>query len=498
MSIEKLLWQTDATGLAELMQKGEVTSLELTDAAIERAEKTNGKINAIVEKLYDAARSKAASVETDAPFAGVPIAIKDLNISIAGVATHSGSHVPPFVPEYNSTLVDRFTTAGFIPVFTTTTPEYGVKLVTESERFGITRNPWNTHHVTGGSSGGAAAVVAAGIVPVAHASDGGGSIRVPSACNGLVGMKPSRGRVPLTPDASEGWNGFVMQHAVTRSVRDSAAMLDLVTAHDPISPYAARAPMGSFADAAKRRTKGFNIGVYRNSPLSLQVSPETYEAMDNAVTAAREAGHNVTEIELPMLNRDLFADFGKIVGSSFAGAMRMEAERCGHTVVDKLERPTRILARFGEMISGGEASAALQRLQATSREILKTTNHLDAVFMPLIAHPPVECGAMNPTGADLISEKAVDRLRLSRLLKIRAFLDRLIDQSLWFTHWPVIQNITGQPSIALPVHVTAEGLPIGIQAAGRIGDEETLYTLAGQMEEISGWLDRRAPLDIPA
>ena len=500
MSIERAYWENDATGLAALIDKGEITAAEAVEAAIARAESVNPKINAIAEKLYDVAREEVRKVPAGRPFSGVPIAIKDLAVSVSGVTIHSGSRMPPQTADAESFIVQRYRDAGFIPVATSTTPEFGLRLVTETERFGITRNPWNTGHVTGGSSGGSAALVAAGVFPVAHASDGGGSIRVPSACNGLVGMKPSRGRVPLTHDAMESWYGFIVQHAVTRSVRDSARMLDLSSAHDPLSPYVARPPRISFADAAEQRPKGLTIGVFRRSPLDLAVSPETMAAMDEAERLVREAGHEVEEIDLPMANRDFMADFARCVASAHAGAMRVHAARVGRSVLPDLERSTRIMARFGEIHSGGEVQAALSRLQDATMRLLAETDRFDAVLMPVIAHPPLPTGGLDSTGMDLASEIVLDRLGWlgsTRLLKIPAFLGQLMDQSLKFTHWPAIQNVTGQPSIAIPVNLTGAGLPLGIQAVGRMGDEETLFSLAGQMEEMSGWLARRAPLDVP-
>ncbi len=497
MSMERLLWESDATALAAGVRTGEIDARELVDAAIARAERVNPKINAIAERIYERARRDAATVDRSLPFAGVPIAIKDLGVSMEGVPVHSGSRLPPIIGERDSTIIARYRAAGFIAIATSTTPEFGLRLVTESERFGITRNPWNTGHVTGGSSGGAAALVAAGVVPVAHASDGGGSIRVPSACCGLVGLKPSRGRVPLTPDIAEGWYGLAVQHSVTRSVRDSAAMLDLSSAHDPLSPYQAPAPSGRFADAAARMPKKLRIGLFRRSPLDLSVSEDSNKAFDTAAGLCRDAGHRVEEIDLPMLNRAFIADFARVVASAQAGALRLESERIGRSAMHGVERLARMMARLGEMYSAGEISAALMRLQAASIEMLQITNRFDAVLMPLIAHPPVVCGGLEPTGADLLAEKALDRLRLTRLMRIGPLLDKMLDSSLWFTHWPAIQNVSGQPAIALPVHVTGQGLPLGVQFVGRIGDEETLLSLAGQFEPMSGWLTRRAPLEIP-
>ena len=497
MSVEHTLWAQDATGLADLVRKGEVSPVELTEAAIARAEATRPDINATAEPLYDAARARAKTVDRSLPLAGIPFAIKDLGIAIKGVPTHGGSRIPAWLADVNSVLTDRYLAAGLIPIVTSTSPEHGLRLVTESKAFGITRNPWNTGHTSGGSSGGAAALVAAGVVPVAHASDGGGSIRVPAACTGLVGLKTSRGRIPLTPLVSESWYGMVVDHALTRSVRDCALLLDLTHGPDPLSPYAALPPKGSFAAAAARDPGKLRLAVYSKSPLGLPVSAETLVALDTAVALAREGGHTVEDIDLPFIGRDFLADFAGSVASAVAGTMRAEALRVGRSVLGDIERATRVVARFGEHLSAGETYAGLQRLHAISRQLIEGTAQYDAVLMPIIAHPPLACGAMDPKGADELIENLLDRLHLSALLKLKPLFGQMMDKSLWFTHWPAIQNVSGQPSIALPVHVTDAGLPLGIQAAGRPGDEETLLSLAAQMEKISGWLGRRAPLMAP-
>lgn len=498
MGLEAELWTEDATGLAEKVRSGAIDPLELTDCAIGRLERVNPEINAVAETLYDRARVQARSLDRSLPFAGVPFALKDLGIALAGVPMHSGSRVTPVTPDVSSALAERYLAAGLIPICTSTSPEHGVRLVTESKAFGATRNPWNLGHTTGGSSGGAAALVAAGIMPMAHASDGGGSIRVPAACTGLVGLKVSRGRVPLTPLVSESWYGFVVDHAVTRSVRDTARLLDLTHGPDALTPYVARPPrQGSFAEAAAREPGRLSLAVYRGSPLGLPVSDETFAALDRAVALAREGGHTVDEIGLPMVGRDFVADFARCVSSAMGGHMRMEAVRRGRDIKGELERATRVLARFGDLLSAGEVYAALERLHAASRELVTATARFDAVLMPLIAHPPVPVGGMDAKGADEFLENTLDRLRLTTLLKNPKFLGQLLDKSLWFTHWPAIQNVTGQPAIAMPVHVTKGGLPLGIQAAGRLGDEETLLSLAAQLERISGWTSRRAAFHKP-
>ncbi len=498
MSAERVLWEYDAVGQAELVRKGDISPSELVDAAIARLEKVNPKINCVAEKTYEQARAAAKSADRNAPLAGVPFAIKDLGIAQKGIATHSGSRAPVFVPDFDSVLIERYRAAGLIPIATTTSPEYGLRLMTESAAFGITRNPWNTGHTTGGSSGGSSSIVAAGVVAAAHASDGGGSIRVPSACTGLVGMKTSRGRVPLSPLVTESWYGFVVDHAVSRTVRDSATLLDLTHGPDPLAPYAARPPKGTFAAAAARDPGRLTLAVYRGSPLGLEISKETLAALDTAVALAREGGHSVEEIDLPFIDRQFMADFAGSVASAVAGLLRMERVRNGRDIAGDVERASRVLARYGELQTAGETYAALERLHAASRQLITETAKYDAVLMPIIAHPPLAVGAMNPKGADELIENLLDRLRLTWLLKFPQFFGQLLDKSLWFTHWPAIQNVSGQPSIALPLHLTETGLPLGVQAAGRPGDEETLYSLAGQMERISGWDKRRAPFHVPA
>ncbi|MER9416844.1 amidase [Mesorhizobium sp. M0306] len=498
MSIERVLWEYDATGQAALVHKGEITPQDLVDAAIARAEATRPEINAIAEPLFEAARARAKTVDHKLPLAGVPFALKDLGIAMKGVPTHGGSRIPAYTPDFNSVMTERYLAAGLIPIATSTAPEHGLRLVTESVAYGVTRNPWDTAHTTGGSSGGAAALVAAGVVPVAHASDGGGSIRVPAACTGLVGLKTSRGRVPLTPLITESWYGFVVDHALARSVRDTALLLDLTHGPDPLSPYAAPSPNGSFAAAAGRDPGKLKLAFYRKSPLGLPISEETLKALDAAIGLAREGGHSVEEIDLPYIDRDFIADFARTVAAAVAGTMRGEALRVGRSISGDIERATRVMSRFGEILSAGEIYAGLQRLHATSRRLITETAHYDAVLMPVIAHPPLACGTMDPKGADEFIENVLDRLRLAGLLKFKPLFGQLMDKSLWFTHWPAIQNVSGQPSITLPVYMTDAGLPLGVQAAGRPGDEETLLSFAAQMEKISGWLGRRAPLQVPA
>ena len=285
MATADILAQEDATGLAARIRAGDVSGEDVLEAAIASAERVNPRINAIAEKLYDRARAGLSQVDPASPFAFVPFALKDLGNAVAGVPIHSGSRLPPRVETADSTLTARFRAAGLVPIATTTSPEFGVSLVTETAAFGPTLNPWNTAHTPGGSSGGSAALVAAGAVPMAHASDGGGSIRVPAACTGLVGLKPSRGRVPQGPFVSEHWHGFIADHVLCRSVRDCAAMLDAIHGPDATAPYMARPPGGSFARAAAAAPRPMAIGVWRGTPLGIEVSAETSAALEAAAAA---------------------------------------------------------------------------------------------------------------------------------------------------------------------------------------------------------------------
>lgn len=299
-------------------------------------------------------------------------------------------------------------------------------------------------------------------------------------------MKPGRDRVDIAPLMPWTWFGFFVQHVVSRSVRDSALVLDL-------SSGGGR----RFAVAAQREPGKLRLGLYRNSPLGLEVSTETLAAMETARQLAPDAGHEVEEIDLPMIGRAFLADFCRVVCASIAGIMHTHTQRLGRRPHGELERTTRVVAQFGDNITAGEVYAALHRLNETVIELVAHTGTYDAVLMPVIAHPPLPVGTMAPKGADDFLENMLDRLRLTRLLRAESLFGQFMDKSLWFTHWPAIQNVTGQPAIALPVHVTAEALPLGIQAVGRPGDEETLFSLAAQMERDSGWLERRAPLMVP-
>ena len=274
-------------------------------------------------------------------------------------------------------------------------------------------------------------------------------------------------------------------------------MLDLGHGADALTPYVARPPKGTFAAAAARDPGKLALAVYRKSPLGLEISAETQAAMDAAIALAREGGHAVEEIDLPYIDRAFMGDFAHVVASAIAGHVRAASARVGRPVHGDLERATRVISRLGEVLTGGEIYATIDRLAAASRRLFADTAKYDAVLMPMIAHPPVPCGSMDAKGADLVIEELLDRLRLTRLLRINSLFGQLMDKSLRFTHWPAIQNVTGQPAIALPVYVTPNGLPLGIQAAGRPGDEETLLSLAAQMEKLSGWTKRRAPLMAP-
>ena len=487
MTAEQLLATEDATGLAACVSRGDVSPTALVDAAISRAEKLGPHLNAVVERLFEDARRRAREIDRSLPLAGVPMALKDLGVRIAGVPSHEGSRAPTALPSVDSPLVQRYRAAGLIPIATTSTPEFGLRHATVSAAFGTTNNPWNAGRTVGGSSGGSAALVAARVVAVAHGTDSGGSIRIPSACTGLVGLRPSRGRVDDAQRFSDSWMGLMAEHVLTRSVRDSARILDLSASRLPEDEPGA----ATFAEAAATPPSRLCIGVVRHGLLGRNPAPEVAAALDVAVEAARKAGHRVEEIALPIEGRPFLRNYARVVCASVAGKVATMSRMLGVRVEGRLERGTRILNRFGQILGGGEIVAAWDELQADGERILAQAASYDTVLMPIIAEPPVSHRRMQASFADAFAEGVIDRLRLTRSLRLEPLFDRLLDASLWFSSWAPVQNVTGQPAIALPVHMTHAGLPVGIQAVGRRGGERTILQFGAQLEDIIGWRRHR-------
>jgi amidase len=458
----------DATAQAELVRKKEVQPIELVDAAIERIEALNPELNAVVTTMFDQARETAGGELPDGPFTGVPFLLKDILGMCRGVPMTMGSALlQGFVPDHDSELVARLRRAGLIFIGKTNVPEFGILPTTESQLFGPCRNPWDTARSTGGSSGGAAAAVASGMVPMAHANDGGGSIRIPASCCGLFGLKPTRARNPLGPDFGEGWGGLVAEHAVTRSVRDSAALLDATAGPDIGDPYWAPPMARPFS-----KEVGVDPGRLR---IACVASPEfpVHDDCTRAAAAAaalcRDLGHQVDEIAMALdVGSDHFAACVKtVIAAGTASLLKMLG-----AVREQVEPMTWALNEMAGGISGADYVLATEQLQRSSRAVARMFSRYDILLSPVVAEPPPLLGTFDAAPDD----------------PLQGF-----ERAGRYVHLAPIANVTGQPAMSVPLFWNEGGLPIGVHFMGRFGDEATLFRLASQLEEARPWAHRQPP-----
>ncbi|MBY0565518.1 MAG: amidase [Hyphomonadaceae bacterium] len=460
----------DGLGLAELVRTGEVSPGELVEAAIACIERHNGALNAVVHKAYDEARATAVSPLPEGPFRGVPFLIKDLGLKVKGWPRTSGSRFAEIAADgEDSELVKRYRAAGVVMVGKTNTPEFGIPGVTTSARLGPCRNPWNTDHISGGSSGGAASAVAAGMVPLAHASDGLGSIRIPAACCGLVGLKTTRDRNP-NGDSADRAIGFSVDHVVSRSVRDSAAMLDATGYPEPNAPYAHPSKERAYLAEASRTPGKLRIAWSSETPSGAPIDPEVQAALERTAQTLRALGHDVREEGLGIDYRALYRAQGLVSASNFAANIKRWIERIGREPGDDIEGLARRAYEAGKRISGQDAMWGWQQLRLINRQILARFETWDAWLTPVLS--------TNVPRVDFLDTLMDD---------LKEF-DRRQARTFGFT--PPF-NMTGQPSMSLPLWQSESGLPIGMMFTGRYGDEATLFRLAGQLEKELPWKARR-------
>jgi amidase len=465
----------DALGLAELVRKKEIKPGELVDAAIERIERLNPTLNAVITPLFDQARKAAAGDQPRGPFTGVPYLLKDIGAALGGVRMAMGTaFLKDFVPDHDSELVSRLKRAGFILVGKTNTPELGILPTTEPRFGGRTRNPWNLDRTTGGSSGGSAAAVAARIVPAAHANDGGGSIRIPASCCGVFGLKPTRARNPLGPDLGDMFGGLIAEHAVTRSVRDSAAILDATSGPDIGDPYWAPPPARSFLQEAGADPGKLRIAFTAAGIPGLKIHPDCTAAVKDAAKLCADLGHRVEEIALPV-NRELTTKAFMVLWSAGCAwtidGLALASRKAPSP--DQFEPLTWALYEMGKKESASAYLLSLTLLQKISRDLARSTREYDVWITPTLAEPPVPLGSF-----DSPPENPLQGLR------------RAED----FVPFTPICNITGQPAMSVPLFWNQEGLPVGTHFIGRFGDEATLFRLAAQLEGARPWAGRRPPV----
>ncbi|HKC52667.1 MAG TPA: amidase [Myxococcota bacterium] len=462
----------DALGLAELVRKGEVSPVELLDAALARVSARNPALNALCMSFEARARREIAAGLPAGPFRGVPFLLKDLHAHVAGERLTFGSRLfASFVSETDSELVARYRRAGLVTFGRTASPEFGLTATTESTLFGATRNPWNLERTSGGSSGGASAAVAAGILPAAHASDGGGSIRIPAACCGLFGLKPTRARVPMGPHSGEGWGGMSTAHAVTRSVRDSAALLDATQGPDLGAPYHAPAPERPYLEEVTRAPGKLRIALQTQTFNGAETDPECAAAARAAAKLCEGLGHRVEEATLAVDRAALAVATQVLMGANVQATADDAAAAQGRALgPDVLETVTLAIIAAVRPAAAADYARAVKVIHGVSRVVEAFFTRFDVLLTPTMAMQTARIGELalsNPADATYGQ-------RISRCVG-----------------YTQLFNAAGNPAMSVPLGTASDGMPLGVQFAGRFGDEATLFRLAAQLEAAQPWAERR-------
>jgi amidase/6-aminohexanoate-cyclic-dimer hydrolase len=462
----------DATALAKLVREKQVSPAELLDAAIARTEAVNPRINAVVVRHYDEARAAIRAGLPQGPFHGVPFLLKDLHALLAGTVTSNGCRF--FTgnrADHDTELVARYKRSGLNIFGKTNTPEFGLTVTTEPQLHGPTRNPWNTDYMAGGSSGGAAAAVAAGIVPAAHASDGGGSIRIPASCCGLFGLKPTRARNPHGPDRGEGWSGMSTEHVVARSVRDSAALLDVTCGPDLGAPYFAPPPQRPFVEEAGAAPGQLRVGLVTRTAAGEAVDPECERAARDTGQLMEGLGHRVEETSLASVEEGFGPAFRVIVAGNQRAAIETHATKIGRQPASNdLEKVTWLFFEAGAKASAADYARAVGVVHRTGRQVAKLFERFDLVLTPTLPKPPQRVGTFSMMTDDP---------------------DAYGREVAYFTSFTAIVNVAGNPAVTVPLHWTPDGLPVGVQLIGRYADEAMLLRVSAQIEQARPWFDRR-------
>jgi amidase len=460
----------DATALAGLVAKREVSAGEVMEVAIARAEQVNPAINAIVHRQYGQARKAITAGLPQGPLQGVPFLIKDLGFFETGEpATFGSSLFKDFIADHESAYVTRCKRAGLVFMGRSASPEFGLNPNTEPRLYGACRNPWNLACSAGGSSGGAAAAVSAGILPLAHATDGGGSIRIPAAQCGLFGLKPSRGRVSMAPDAGESWGGLSAGHVVSRSVRDSALMLDCTAGPEPGDPYAAPSPECAFVESLRRPPRTLRIALMLKDHRGANLHPECLKAVQGASKLCQSLGHVVEEAD-PRLDMVALRPMNaRISAANTARTCMLRWKTLAREPnANDVEAATWAVYQRGLKVSAIEYVEAIAAVHAAGRKMAGFLTSYDVILSTTLAGPPPKLGYFDQDG------------------DVQTFTDR-VTQYLSVTP---LHNATGTPAMTVPLHWTADGLPIGVHFAGRYGEEATLLRLAAQLEAAQPWFDR--------
>ncbi|MCE5211481.1 MAG: amidase [Deltaproteobacteria bacterium] len=488
--------QYDGLGLAKLVREKKISPAELCEEAISRIEKINPIINAVVTPMFDIGRAAARNPLPDGPFTGVPFLLKDLLGAYAGVKFTSGCRAyKDYIPDYDSELVKRYKKSGLITLGKTNTPEFGLMGITEPELFGPTRNPWNVGHTPGGSSGGSAAAVAAGMVPVASGGDGGGSIRIPACYCGLFGLKPSRGRTPTGPKVGEWWQGAAVEHVLTRSVRDSAVMLDAICGADAGAPYIIKPPDVPYNDEINREPGSLKIAFSTESPVGTGTHEYCRDAVLKTAKLLQDLGHQVEEAKPEI-------DGIKLANSYFAlycGENAADIELAESVLKKKVGRKdfeitTWFFGQLGYQYSAAEFVQAMREWDIAARVMGQFHLKYDIYLTPTVAFPAAKIGELMPKSYEKAAMKIISILKLGSLAKASGMVNQIAIQTLAKTPFTQLANFTGQPAMNMPLEWDKNGMPCGVQFIAPFGDEATLFRLASQLEKAKPWFDKRPSL----
>ena len=466
----------DGLGLAQLVRDRDVKPIELVDEAIDRAERLNPKLNFVVYRDYDRARETAKGALPKGPFSGVPFFLKDIFAFAEGMPTRQAARFMPAIPwPRDCELTARYRAAGLVILGKTNVPEFGLVPTTESKLYGPAHNPWNLEHSTGGSSGGSAAAVAARIVPLAHANDGGGSIRIPASCCGLVGLKPTRARMSYAPDFGDVIDGLANDHVVSRSVRDTAAALDATAGCIEGDPYWCPDPPKSYLASMAEKPKRLRIAFSTKKLDGRDLHPDCVTAIEHAAKLCESLGHSVEEATPDLNQTALIPAFMAFWAANLAAGIDRVAQLTGQTPSDdRFEGLTWGLYEAGKKITASEYLLAKGAMQGAARSAAKFHQTYDVWLSSTLGSPPVKLGAFDMEERDPAKSFAP-----------------LID----YVPFTAMQNVTGQPAINLPLFWNAAGLPIGTHFVARYGDETTLLQLAAQLETAAPWAQRRPNLE---
>ncbi|MEN2768103.1 amidase [Ornithinibacillus xuwenensis] len=481
----------DATEMADLIRKKEVTPKELVSLSFQQLENVNPSLNAVVHHKKEKALQEAESIRTDqSAFAGVPFLLKNISQSLKGEPLTSGSRLlRSNFAKRNSNYVHKLQEAGFIFLGHTNTPEFGLKNISEPILYGPSRNPWNLEHSPGGSSGGAAAAIAAGIVPMAGASDGGGSIRIPASFSGLFGLKPTRGRTPVGPGVGRQWQGASIDFALSRSVRDSAALLDMVQVVQPEAAFQTALFPGSFQEEMKKPfERPLRIAFTTKSPVGTPVSEDAIKAVEQVVSWLEEQGHHVEEKDNGVDGIQLMRNYYLMNSGEISSLVNeLEAALGRSLTAEDMEIETWLLNVAGKSVTAAEFSASLASWDTAAAQMAALHRDYDFYLTPATAYTAPKVGELTHTE----SNQSELRDRVQQLGKggQQELIYDMFLPSLTYTPFTQLANLTGQPAISLPVFLSEDGLPLGVQVMASKGEEHRLFQLAYQIEQTSLWID---------